>query len=131
MKLGTETGSLTNHLYSRGVIGQPEPVVGMGATVLYWTDRHGATITKVWIERGDTYVTTQDDHATRTDKNGMSESQTYEFSPNPNGSEHTFRMSVTGRWQEVRKNPTTKRWNKTHGPGLRVGERAHYHDFSF
>lgn len=32
MKLGTQTGSVINHLYSRGVIGQPTPEVGMGAT---------------------------------------------------------------------------------------------------
>ena len=47
MKLGTQTGSLTNHIYSRAVIGQPNPEIGMGATVLCWTDRHAATITAI------------------------------------------------------------------------------------
>jgi len=30
MKLGTQTASLVNNLYSRGVIGEPVPEVGMG-----------------------------------------------------------------------------------------------------
>lgn len=46
MKLGTDTGSLTNYLLS-GTNGQPKPVVGMGATILSWTDRHPATIVEV------------------------------------------------------------------------------------
>ncbi len=45
MKLGTQTGSVINHLHSRAVIGQPEPVVGMGATMLLWSDRRACTIT--------------------------------------------------------------------------------------
>ena len=34
MKLGSQTGSVINHLYSRAVIGQPKPKVGMGCTLL-------------------------------------------------------------------------------------------------
>ena len=45
MNLGTETGSVMNHLMSRMVRGEPAPRVGMGATLLSWTDRHAATVT--------------------------------------------------------------------------------------
>ena len=34
MKLGSQTGSVINHLLARGTIGQPEVKVGMGATIL-------------------------------------------------------------------------------------------------
>jgi hypothetical protein len=43
MHLGTQTGSLTNHLYSR--IKLPSEVkVGDGATLLGWTDRYAGTV---------------------------------------------------------------------------------------
>jgi len=44
MKLGTETGSLTNYMMS---CNRTMPVVGKGATVMSWTDRHAHEIT--WV----------------------------------------------------------------------------------
>lgn len=131
MKLGTETGSLVNHIHSIAVKGQPTPVVGMGCTILGWTDRQAATIVNVSNIRGRTYLVVQEDHAKRVDHNGMSESQTYEFTPNPNGLTAHYQQDAAGRWNEVRYNAETKRFRKTGGPGLRIGARDHYHDFSF
>jgi hypothetical protein len=131
MKLGTQTNSLTNHILSRSVIGQPDPEVGMGATLLHWTDRDGGTITKVWTWRQSTYIQVQVDRAIRTDTNGMSECQSYRFEPNPIGNVHTFRKLDGGMWQAVRLNIKTQRWVKTEGSGLRIGEREAYHDYSF
>jgi hypothetical protein len=48
MKLGTHTGSLTNHIYSRAVPITPE--VGMGCTLLSWSDRHPATIIDIFTK---------------------------------------------------------------------------------
>ena len=131
MKLGSQTGSFVNHIRSRQVIGQPEPVVGMGATILLWTDRHAATITEVFVLGKYTYVKVRQDTSKRIDKNGMSEDQDYEFTPNPNGSESCFRREDDGAWAEVRYNADTKRYNKSRGHGLRIGARDEYHDFSF
>ena len=131
MKLGTETGSLMNHLYSRQTIGQPEPTVGMGATILGWTDRHAGTIVKVETINGSVFVTVQEDTAKRVDKNGMSECQDYEFAANPNGAKTIFRRAKNGRWDTVCFNTTTKRWNKLEGNGLTIDRRDHYYDFSF
>ena len=131
LKLGTQTASISNHIYSRATIGQPEPTVGMGATLLCWTDRHAATITKVETIGGKVHVTIQQDNAKRSDKNGMSESQEYEYTPNLNGHQTTFRQDENGGWQQVRFNATTKRWSKIEGEGLMIGKRAEYHDFSF
>jgi hypothetical protein len=133
MKLGTQTNSLTNHLYSRMVIGQPEPAVGMGATILAWTERYPATIAKIiWSGLGHRMlIEVQEDKATRVDNRGMCESQEWSYESNPNGCKRTFRRSASGCWQEVTFNERTKRWNKTEGHGLRIGEREKYYDFSF
>ena len=51
LRLGTETGSLVNHVWSRTRPVGPEDVCeGMGATFLSWTDRHAATVHAVWTE---------------------------------------------------------------------------------
>lgn len=114
MKLGTETNSLTNAMLS-GSIGAPEPVVGMGATILGWTDRHAATIVKVT----PTQIHVQQDIAKRADKNGMSECQ-----------EYTYERDETAPIEVFRK---TKRGYRKAGGGssLRIGDRQEYHDYSF
>jgi hypothetical protein len=48
MKLGSQTASLSNHLLSRAVIGEPEVKAGMGVTFLSWTDRDPGTIFRVF-----------------------------------------------------------------------------------
>lgn len=112
MKAGIETGSLMNHIYSTPTEQAPE--VGMGATVLCWTDRHAGTIIKVTPAQ----IHVQHDIATRVDKNGMSESQQYEYAPDPNGRVDVFRMTKRG-------------WRNTSGNGLAIGIRQQYYDFSF
>jgi hypothetical protein len=130
MKLGKHTASVNNWISSNAVIGQPTPEVGMGATILGWTDRHPATIVEVSKDRGAVLLKVQEDDYRRLDKNGMSECQQYLYSPNPNGRVHHYRQDKSGRWVEVEFNEETKRWNKR-GGGLRIGEREKYHDFSF
>lgn len=76
MKLGTQTGSLMNHLYSRGQ--EQEPVVGEGATVLLWTDRHAYTV-REYDPKKKTVVIERCDPV-RTDSYGMSDSQSYDYS---------------------------------------------------
>lgn len=127
MRLGTETANLQNHLYSRMTRGAPEPVVGMGATILYWSDRKAATVT-AWDGK---VIEVQYDDAKRVDSNGMSEAQEYEFTPNHGGAVLAFRRTKDGSWKQVQWNPETKRWNQNGSAGLIVGKRDHYHDFSF
>lgn len=131
MKLGTQTASIMNHLHSRAVIGQPEPEVGMGATILCWTDRTPATIIEVIRTWKILHIVIQEDRAIRTDKNGMSESQTYDFTPNLEARKQRYRRSAPGKWQAVALNENTGRWVATGGNGLRIGERDKYHDFTF
>lgn len=131
MRLGSETNSLVNHLYSRGVKGQPSPAVGMGVTMLHWTDRSPGTIFKVFVVGARTIIEVRADDYRRTDKNGMSEDQDYKFTTKVNGSKSYYRRENDGKWASVRWNPEIKRWVKAGGCGLRIGDRGAYHDFSF
>jgi len=130
MKLGTETGSLINHVMSREVTEDGKPVApfaGMPATILLWSDRDPATV----ISFDGKILKVQEDNAVRIDCNGMSESQNYEYSENEDGSIYCFRRDKRGFWKEVVFNSETKRYNKTDGAGLRLGEREKYYDYSF
>lgn len=118
LKAGRDTGSLMNHVYSRTVVEGAEIKPGTGVTILLWTDRHAGTIESV-SPSGKT-ITVREDTATRTDANGMSESQTYRFEPNPNGVLRTFRKQKDGGFRE-----------KNKGAGLLIGARDEYYDFSF
>lgn len=131
MKLGTQTASLTNHIYSRAVKGQPAPEVGMGATMLAWTDRYAGTIIEIFNIGKSVCLVVQEDHAKRIDKNGLSECQQYAYSANPNGAKRTFRQSNDGTWKEGYVNAVTKRWRTVGGYGLRIGDRQQYRDFTF
>jgi len=130
MRLGSQTNSIVNHFASRGVIGQPEPVVGMGVTFLHWTDRSAGTIYEVFKVGETQYIGVRGDHARRVDKNGMSECQDYVFEPTLTGPIAYFRIGRKGLWEGAAKNESG-RWVKHDGAGLRIGSRDCYHDFSF
>lgn len=129
MKLGTQTNSIVNHLMSRAVIGQPNPVVGMGVTFLSWTDRNPGTIFRVFTHGKSLLIETRDDDYRRTDRNGMSEDQSYDFVTKVNGAKRYFKL-CGDTWKCVRRSETG-RWVLSGERGLRIGERDKYHDFSF
>ena len=112
LTLGNETGSLMNFVMS--ISTAPKPKVGMGATILCWTDRHACTIVKLTPKT----VTVQRDKATRIDKNGMSDCQEYSYEKDLNGYTRIFRMTKRG-------------WRDTSGNGLMIGNRDEHYDFSF
>lgn len=133
MKLGSETGSVMNHLHSRATIGQPTPEVGMGVTFLGWTDRHPGTIVQVY-SKDDAIVgfVAQGDEAIRTDRNGMSEDQAYEFVRNPNAPMKMYRLDRNGQWRRSERNLATGKWRfLDKSQSIRLGERDKYHDYSF
>jgi len=131
MKLGRDTGSLMNHVMSQegGLI----PKVGMGVTVLHWSDRSPATIVEVATTRGGQYVITiLEDDAKRTDNNGFSECQEYEYTPNPNAHKQMYRWEPKKGWRSVKYNEAKSRLVLTgSSQTIRVGEREKFHDFSF
>lgn len=108
-------GSLVNSLSEAS---DKEWAVGDGATILMFSDRHAATV----VEAGPKRIVIQRDIAKRTDDNGMSESQTYEFTPDPTAPKIAYTLRKNGRW--VRE-----------GDPLRGGEtlgrgRSSYYDFT-
>ena len=128
MKIGRETGSVTNMVMSawKG----EEPKVGMGVTMLWWTDRYPGTIVEVDCSKKRPIIAVQTDHAKRTDSNGMSEMQSYDYSPDPDAEVLYFRQEENGTWFQITRNPKTGRWNKRRMRCV-VGHREKYHDFCF
>lgn len=131
MRLGSGTGSLVNHLYSRAV--RVEPEVGMDATLLSWTDRHPATVTEVFKKGKYNYFTVREDRYERiSGVIGMDESVEYRFFPNEEGEgrEETYRIKENG-YERVFFDPDTKRFNKLNSGGVMLGRKEKYHDPHF
>jgi hypothetical protein len=42
---------MINYVYANMVNGMPTPAVGLGATELWWSDRHACTITAVYVAK--------------------------------------------------------------------------------
>jgi hypothetical protein len=120
LTLGAGTGSLVNHLYSAAV--PPVPVVGMGATILCWSDRHACTI--VAVENNGKRIGLREDKATRTDSYGMSDCQQYKYETRPGTAEQWFTLRKNGAF--VAEGEPLK-----NGQRCIVGIRDHHYDYSF
>lgn len=113
------SGSLVNRIYGR--MNSLEPEIGMGATVLHYTDRSAATV--VSISSNGKRIGIKYDKATRTDSNGMSDAQSYSYEPG-DGPTIYFTKRKNGNFVQE-------------GSGMReglkvlIGKRDHYHDYSF
>lgn len=94
-----------------------KPAVGMGVTQVIGSDRYPGTISRVSAS-GKTFWFKRDNYK-RTDRNGISESQTYEYSADPNCYETEVRRRKDGSWQEIG------------GGYVNVGFRRAYLDPSF
>ena len=84
-KVGKHFGSVNNWIASKTWYPYDALTIGNGATAYFWSDRHACTVVEIINRNKKRYVVVQQDHAKRTDRNGFSESQTYEFTPNPKG----------------------------------------------
>jgi hypothetical protein len=112
-------GNLNNRLAE---VAKPKPPeVGMGATILMYSDRHAATIIEIVSPKE---IIIQQDISTRMDKNGQSESQEYSYLPDPNAKKETFTLRKTGQW--IRCGDSLRS-----GTVLQIGERDEYYDPSF
>jgi hypothetical protein len=123
MKLNVETGSLMNWI--TGNTAPITPEVGMGATLLLWTDRHAMTIHKVDFSGKIKKLWASRDKSTRIDNNGMSESQLYVYNNDDNDISENwelFTLRKDGRWH---------RGTKLSGNTLFIGHRDEYCDYSF
>lgn len=125
LKLGTGTGSLINHLYSRA--GSPEPVVGMGVTFCHWTDRSCGHVVAV-LDGGKRLEVVGAKVEWEQHPSGYAKS----IEPgDPSGPRSTVRL-VNGKWVESYRNPTTGRWKKGgSSSAVLLGKCDPYNDPSF
>lgn len=107
-------GSGTNQIMDS--IAPQNPEVGMGCTILHWSDRSPATIVSV-SKSGKSFEFTYDEYR-RTDDNGLSDWQVYEYTPRPDGVRYTARLNKHGRFVYA-------------GMTVRVGYREKYFDPTF
>jgi len=116
--LGKTTGSLVNYVVGNYI---SIPQVGMGATLLLWSDRHAYTIHKV----EDKKLWASADIAKRIDMNGMTESQDYDY--------YNFNQEDESKWElfTLRKDGRWHKGNTLQGNILSIGTRQEYYDFSF
>jgi hypothetical protein len=114
-----KTGSLVNMLMDGAT--PSAPTVGMGCTILGWTDRHAGTV--VSVTHGGKRLGVQRDRAIRTDDNGMSDAQSYRYEPQPEAPVHYYSLRKDGKYREVGAGQG--------GLALLLGVRREYYDFSF
>jgi hypothetical protein len=106
----------------KDVVTKLEPEVGMGATVVMWSDRHAATIIEVSKDKKSVVI--QEDNVDRIDNRGMCDWQEYSYSRNPNVKKQTYTLRKNKRW--VCKGEPMK-----NGTGILINVRDHYYDYSF
>lgn len=114
------TGSLVNMVYNNST--PAVPTVGMGATRTFWTDRRAGTIVKV--SASGKSVEWTDDIAVRTDEHGMSDSQSYSYTTDPDASPITFTLRKNGKWVLLGESING-------GSRLIIGIRDTHFDYSF
>lgn len=92
--------------------------VGVGATVQLHSDSFACTV--IAISPSGKTITLQEDEATRTDDNGMSEVQDYTFKPNPNGELYQATLRKDGKFRLMKQRSLVS-----------IGIRRKYYDYSF
>jgi hypothetical protein len=112
-----EYGSLINMI--SGSNPELKPEVGMGATILMWTDRRAATV--IEVSKSGKKVTVQFDKAT---SQGSFGSQDWKLEPDPNGSTREYTKRKNGQWVAAGD-------SMRGGQRLGLGYRDHYFDYSF
>lgn len=94
-----------------------KPVIGIGATLYMYSDRHAYTI--VAISPKGNIIDATKDISIRVDSNGMSEMQEYIYKTDTYALIETFQRRKNGCYYNAS------------GVKLVIGERHSYHDFSF
>lgn len=112
-------GSIIN-LIEEGIGNKSKLEIGVGVTMLSWSDRTPGTI--IAFDKEGKWIDIQEDAAKRIDKNYMSDTQTYEYIPNPKGCITRYKRARNGKFTDDGKNS---------GAGLIIGVREKYYDYSF
>lgn len=112
-------GNLMNRIAEEAKM--PEPKVGMGATINMHSDRYAVTIVEVV---SPSRIVVQHDRSKLIGGSRQSESQEYEFTPNPKGEKKVFSKRKNGLWIE-------SGHERGSGTSLTIGVRDEYYDPGF
>lgn len=93
--------------------------VGDGATISSGSDSYPYTI--IWISPDGKKMTLQEDSVKRTDNNGMSEAQEYDYFRNKDGTIVDISLRKNGQYKVVGSKHQL----------VSLGVRRRYYDFSF
>ena len=123
-------GSLLNRIGEQATPKTPE--VGIGATLLYYTDRTACTI----IEVSPRQIILQEDICTRNDGNPvMCDVQSYSYAPNPEGRKYVAKLRHRGGREFWETYVSKERRNQGNAPVsgvvVFIGDRNHYYDYGF
>ncbi|HEY5268681.1 MAG TPA: hypothetical protein VII94_06215 [Candidatus Saccharimonadales bacterium] len=99
-----------------------EPEVGMGATVIMWSDRHAYTIVSVSLDKKK--ISIQKDTVISIGNNGPGFSQEYEYFPNLNGNIIFASLRKDGSYVVVGE-------SLKNGTRIGIGYRREFYDYSF
>lgn len=101
----------------------PVPRLGLGATIVWWTDRTAATVVTVSSNRKR--IRLRRCRSVRTDSNGVSEMQAYAYIDDlPDEDGVWFSLRKNGRWVKEGSDMFS-------GQACELGVRMTYHDYSF
>ena len=123
MKLGTETGSLMNHLQSSSKDNFPN--VETGATQLHWTDRIAYFVNSV--SKDGKSCTIERAKAVRIDNNGMSDGQEYRYEREENAVVYNLRFRYGSWYIDHGKDAPYGRYSKIN---IKFGYMQSHHDYS-
>lgn len=126
-------GSVNNRIAENMMM--PKPEIGMGVTELCYTDRHPFEVIAIL---NDKRIKVREMTAERTDTNGMSDCQKYNYVPNPDGEVKTLVLR-NGKWRDLVKEydndengrlieVETRRLGCN---GWLIGRAEKYYDYSF
>lgn len=112
-----------------------KPEVGMGVTEISYSDRYPFEVIEIL---NDKRIKVREMEAERTDTNGMSDCQEYNYKPNPDGEVKTLVLR-NGKWRDLVKDyfndengKLIERETRRLGCSCwRIGKAEKYRDFSF
>lgn len=113
-------GSLVNMICAEGK-NDVKPEINMGATEICWSDRHAYTIVNII---NDKTIVVQRDDVKRVDGLGMTDSQVWECTPNPDNDTNIVTLRKNGKW-------ITQGHSMKNGTRWLIGSKMEYYDYTF
>jgi hypothetical protein len=115
---------MINQLLKQATNGQPEPKIGMGATILSYSDRYPGTIFRVFTFRKCIAVEVREDEYTLKDH------YLHTSKVNIKGHRRNF-VFKNNMWVELVMREGKLYTGSKRGLGLRIGDRQAYYDPHF